>query len=225
MNGANESSRTIPALPAEVLARIVASLVPEVDRNASTLPHRNGINLDSTPALPSSANSDLLSVALTCRLLHQIASQILYRTPLLRTLKSLNLLTAAIASESKQHANTLSSSKDGESSRAAQLRSIQLPPGDGLLQPGDTLAEQTCYVDSLRILFDHASRIDYISLEHRPAGAALLEFLSPQRPVVLVESPSRTSPSQHRPSPPPNLSHRYRSSRICTSSRSSLRPH
>ncbi|KAF6767425.1 hypothetical protein PSEUBRA_004766 [Kalmanozyma brasiliensis GHG001] len=179
MNGANGSRDRIPALPAEVLARIIASLVPAVDPNASTLPHLAGLDFDSTPALPPSPNSDLLAAASSSRLLHDIATRMLYRRPLLRTLKSLNQLAATITSEAAQHIDLSSSSKNGESSHATQIRSIQLPPGDGLLQPGDTLAEQTCYVDSLRTLFQHATRIDYVSLEHRPAGAALLEFLRP----------------------------------------------
>ncbi|CBQ70938.1 conserved hypothetical protein [Sporisorium reilianum SRZ2] len=168
-----------PALPAELLSRIVACLVPAVDPNASTLPHPSGADLDYAPALPSSPNSDLLAAASSCKLLQDIAGRALYRTPLLRTLKALNLLAETIAADVKKQNPSISSDDDGESSRAARIRSIHLPPGDGLLQPGDTLAEQTCYVDSLRMLFDHATRLDFVSLDHRQAGAALLEFLRP----------------------------------------------
>ncbi|KAJ9478645.1 hypothetical protein PHBOTO_002144 [Pseudozyma hubeiensis] len=179
MKGCSDASDRIPALPAELLSRVIASLVPAVDRNASTLPHPNGAHLDYTPALPSSPNGDLLSAALSSQLLHDLASHALYRTPLLRTLKSLNLLAATIAAEIKKQNGTSSIGHSGESSRATSIRSIHLPPGDGLLQPGDTLADQTCYVESLRILFDNASRLDFVSLDHRQAGAALLEFLQP----------------------------------------------
>ncbi|SPO25204.1 uncharacterized protein UTRI_02685_B [Ustilago trichophora] len=164
-----------PALPAEVLSRIISCLVSPVDRNASTLPHPAGTDLDWTPALPSSTSVDLLSAASSSTLLHHIASQALYRAPLLRTLKSLNLLAGTITSDTKKQP----SSTADEFSRATWIRSIHLPPGDGLLQPGDTLADQACYVESLRALFDHASRLDFVSLEHRQAGAALLEFLHP----------------------------------------------
>ncbi|SPO32128.1 uncharacterized protein UTRI_02685 [Ustilago trichophora] len=164
-----------PALPAEVLSRIITCLVPPVDRNASTLPHPTGTDLDWTPALPSSMSADLLSAASTSTLLHHIASQALYRAPLLRTLKSLNLLAGTITSDAKKQTSLTA---EGDN-RALWIRSIHLPPGDGLLQPGDTLADQTCYVESLRTLFDHASRLDFVSLEHRQAGAALLEFLHP----------------------------------------------
>lgn len=170
------SDRT-PALPAELLSRIVTCLVPAVDHNASTVPHPTGADLDYTPALPTSPNSDLLAAASSCKLLHDIASQALYRTPLLRTLKSLNLLAETIAADVKKQSNSASIDGEGGRSRAARIRSIHLPPSDGLLQPGDTLADQTCYVDSLRMLFDHAVRIDFLSLDHRQSGAALLEFL------------------------------------------------
>ncbi|TKY87704.1 hypothetical protein EX895_003285 [Sporisorium graminicola] len=168
-----------PALPTELLSRIVTCLIPAVDPNASTLPHPSGADLDYAPALPSSPNGDLLAAASSCKLLHDIASQALYRAPLLRTLKSLNLLARTIAADVKRQSTAPSTGENSECSCAARIRSIHLPPGDGLLQPGDTLADQTCYVDSLRMLFDHATRLDFVSLDHRQAGAALLEFLRP----------------------------------------------
>ncbi|SNX83656.1 uncharacterized protein MEPE_02363 [Melanopsichium pennsylvanicum] len=166
-------------LPAELVARIIAFLVPPVDRNASTLPHPTGPNLAYTPALPSPTNQSLLSVASCSTLLHRIANQALHRTVLLRSLKSLNLLAGTIAADTNQLSHTLQKEQRHVEDRAAWIRSIHLPPGDGLLQPGDTLADQTCYIESLRILLDHASRLDFICLEHRQAGAALLEFLHP----------------------------------------------
>ena len=174
-DGTVAAEGSTPALPAELLSRIIDGLTPPVDRNASTLPHPTGIDLEWTPAAPSSSNSDLLSAAASCTLLHNIARQALYRTTLLRTLKSLNLLASTVAAEQKKRTNT----DVNEAGLAAYIRSIHLPPGDGLLQPGDTLADQTCYVESLRTIFDHASRLDFVSLEHRQAGAALLEFLHP----------------------------------------------
>lgn len=165
-----------PALPAEVFARIIDWLVIPIDPNASTLPHPSGADLDYAPSLPSSTNSDLLSVATSCTLLHQIASQALYRTPLLRTLKALNSLASTIAADAKK---PFSADSGQSTPQSTWIRSVHLPPGDGLLQPGDTLADQADYVDSLRTLFNHASRIDFVSLEHRQAGAALIQFLHP----------------------------------------------
>lgn len=183
-----KASNVTPPLPAELLSRIVSCLVPPVDPNASTLPHPTGIDLDFAPALPPSTNGDLLSAAASSTVLHHVATQTLYRSPLLRTLKSLNLLASALTADAKKHTISFTGNigtgatehenKD-KSSRAAWIRSLHLPPGDGLLQPGDTLADQTCYSDSLRAVFDHASRLDFLSLEHRQAGAALLEFLHP----------------------------------------------
>lgn len=159
-----------PALPAELLSRIITWLVPTVDRYASTLPHPDGVDLEDTPVLPASPNVDLLSAALSCKLLHNLSSQVLYRTPLLGSLKSLNLLAGTIAAQVKNR-------NDDSLRCATKIRCIHLPPGDGLLQPGDTLADQNCYTDSLRILFDHATRLDFVSLEHRQSGEALIEFL------------------------------------------------
>ncbi|SYW86309.1 uncharacterized protein UBRO2_06029 [Ustilago bromivora] len=165
-----------PALPAEVFARIIDWLVTPIDPNDSTLPHASGADLDYAPALPSSTSSDLLSAASSCTLLHQIASRALYRRPLLGTLKSLNSLASTIFADVKK---LYSPDHGQDSARATWIRSLHLPPGDGLLQPGDTLADQADYVESLRTLFNHASRLDFVSLEHRKAGAALLQFLYP----------------------------------------------
>lgn len=170
----------IPALPAEILARIIGFLETPVDPNASTLPHPAGsYDIDSAPPLPQSTNTDVLSAALSSRLLHRLSERALYRCPLIRTLKSFNLLAATIVGDAKQSSSQISAPADDAISRVAWIRSIHLPPGDGLLQPGDTLADQTSYVDSLRTFFDNASRIDFLCLEHRQAGAALLQFLHP----------------------------------------------
>lgn len=167
------------ALPAELLARIVAYLLPSIDAYASTLPHPSGADLEYAPSVPSSTSSDLLSACLSCSLLHELAQDALYRAPLLRTLKALNLLANAIEADTKPRASP-GSSRIASGHRAAMVRAIHLPPGDGLLQPGDTLADQNGYKDSLRVLFDHTSELDFIWLEHRQAGAAFLELLHPR---------------------------------------------
>jgi len=155
-----KTSSLMPALPTELLARIITFLEPSVDHNASTWPHPSGADLEHTPTLPTSTNRDLLSAASSCKLLNRLAEQALYRSPLIRTLKSLNLLADTIAADAKK-------TSPPTINRAAWIRSIYLPPGDGLLQPGDTLADQTRYIDSLRTILDHATRLDFVALEHR----------------------------------------------------------
>lgn len=167
-----QTSGLMPALPTELLARIITFLEPSVDHHASTWPHPSGADLEYTPTLPSSTNRDLLSAASSCKLLNRLAEQALYRSPLIRTLKSLNLFANTIAADAKK-------TSPSTINRAAWIRSVYLPPGDGLLQPGDTLADQTRYIDSLRTILDHATRLDFVALEHRQAGAALSQFLHP----------------------------------------------
>ncbi len=167
------------ALPAELLARIVTYLLPSIDACASTLPHPSGSDLEYAPPVPSNTSADLLSVCLSCSLLHELAQDALYRAPLVRTLKALNLLASTIAADAKPRTSP-GPSRSGSGQRATMMRAIHLPPGDGLLQPGDTLADQNGYKDGLRVLLDHASELEFIWLEHRQAGAAFLELLHPR---------------------------------------------
>lgn len=203
-----------PPLPLEILSRIISFLLPKVDRYASTWPNPHNVSLDTFPAPPESATRDVHAALSASSLFYQVASEALYSTPLLWTLKALNLLARTISDDIK-HQSTITrghgSSRAGDDSlsqasssartfsRASWIRAVHLPPGDGLLQPGDTLADQTHYIDSLRMLFDHAARISYLSLEHRQAGAALLELLHPRT----VSRPTRLTLSNLSFSAPP----------------------
>ncbi|PWZ01681.1 hypothetical protein BCV70DRAFT_158258 [Testicularia cyperi] len=160
------------SLPPEILARIVAFLLPVIDPYDSTYPHPRVHDLDYVPPLQLAALDSLRSVSPVSTWFYQLSTEALWRTPLLRNLKALNRLSLAIRNDVKARPHS--------TTRASLIRALHLPPGDGLLQTGDTLAEQNAYGESLRTVFDHASRIDCLAIEHRQAGSALLEFLSPR---------------------------------------------
>ncbi|EPQ29983.1 uncharacterized protein PFL1_02656 [Pseudozyma flocculosa PF-1] len=152
-------------LPNEVLSLILDYLLPTVSPTSSTYPNPALDTLDNAFTLPSSTVSHLYHASLACSTLHGLAQHSLWRAPLLTSLRAIRLLAAAI--------------QDGSTERAGTIRALHLPAADGVLEANDTLADQSAYQTSLRTIFDHADRIDCISLGHRPAGRAFYEFLHP----------------------------------------------
>ena len=159
-------------LPPEVLVHIFDHILPTIHPSSSTYPNPRLNTLDNSFTLPSSTVFDLCSASLVCRVWHDLATEALWRAPVLKNLRSIRRFSEAISRDA-------SASESGQSEKAKMIRALSLPPSDGLLDAQDLLADLEAYQGALRIIFTQAVRIDCISLGHRPSGAAFAHFFNP----------------------------------------------
>ncbi|KAN0060082.1 hypothetical protein ACQY0O_008055 [Thecaphora frezii] len=163
-------------LPNEVLAHIFDFLLPTVLPTSSTYPNPRLETLDNAFSLPSSTVADLSRASLVSTAFHHLALEALWRAPVLKSLRAIRTLAEAIELD----AASAPAPARGRSRKAAMIRALYLPAADGVLEADDALADQNAYQASLRTIFDHADRLECISVGHRPAGRAFFELFHPR---------------------------------------------
>lgn len=164
--------------PHRGLERIVA-YVGSNDLYASTSPHPSGADLNHRPVLACNPRLYLLSLALACPPLHNIAMSA--RAPNIQTRKAFNLFAAADAPPFTSRKNRKNREERAQASpnRAASVRAILLQING---EPHPRRRKSGCrrdFYSMLRSFFDHANELDVIAFEANDEKTSA--FLAPER--------------------------------------------